>query len=396
MGCNKIRTIYSNCSIPPIIEGYSLSKLDKTKIALYVPYKTTNRYTTASYWNDFNYIVEDSIGFNLSSLNKDFNYTGGIDSVFIDANVEWTIESNQDWIKINPSSVNGNGVIYITSEPNLDYTLRKANINVSAANDSSQTITIAQSSATKTININNCGLSSALTAAELATTTSLTITGKMCEEDFYTMRDYMPNLTDIDLSKAAINTNKVPDAAFLFKGNLRSIILPLSVISIGNNAFDHCYNLVSINFPSSLESIGGTAFWGCSIESVILPNSLTYLGPLAFYNCQSLRSLTLSSSLRNISYCAFGGCNLVNVVIPDGIKTIEDGAFNNSCFETIELGKDVSSIGGTAFMSGCRLKTLIVHNPEPIDVSSSYLVFPWLGNNKATLIVPCGSKEKNS
>ena len=80
-----------------------------------------------------------------------------------------------------------------------------------------------------------------------------------------------------------------------------------SVTSIGDNAFNSCYDLQSVTIPNSVTSIGIGAFSVCSsLQTVTIPNSVTNIGYEAFWGCRSLQSVTINGNPK-IGGSAFGG-----------------------------------------------------------------------------------------
>ena len=98
------------------------------------------------------------------------------------------------------------------------------------------------------------------------------------------------------------------------------------------------------------------------IKSVILPSSITSLGQQAFYGCTSLIevSLELSSMMTIISTKSFAECTaLTSVKLPDAITTIATQAFYKcSQLENISIPQTVSSIGAQAFKLCSKLTSV--------------------------------------
>ncbi len=68
-----------------------------------------------------------------------------------------------------------------------------------------------------------------------------------------------------------------------------SVIIPNSVISIGDSAFYECIGLTSVTIPNSVSSIGHLAFRKCSdLTSIIIPNSVTTVGVYVFSGCSNV------------------------------------------------------------------------------------------------------------
>ena len=137
-------------------------------------------------------------------------------------------------------------------------------------------------------------------------------------------------------------------------------IIPNSVKTIEDRAFDGCKNLKSVTIGNSVTSIGDDAFEGCeSLESVTIGNSVTSIGNWAFEGCESLESVTIGNSVTSIGDCAFWGCeSLTSINIPDSVTSIGDSAFSRcESLESVTIPDSVTSIGYRAF---CDCESLTI------------------------------------
>ena len=173
----------------------------------------------------------------------------------------------------------------------------------------------------------------------------------------------------------------------------KNTIIPNNVTSIGNTAFDGCFDLTSVVIPSGVTSIGDEAFSGCTgLTSINIPNSVKSIGYGAFAGCNGLTSVSIGNSVTSIGEYAFSGCSgltkvivkdiaawcsisfvglytnplyfahhiysdekteITKLTIPNGVTGIGSKAFDY-CTEltSIEIPSSVTSIGDHAF-SGC-------------------------------------------
>ena len=118
---------------------------------------------------------------------------------------------------------------------------------------------------------------------------------------------------------------------------ITKVILPNSIVTIGNNAFQHCTSLSSINIPSSVTSIGLYAFSGCTgLTSINIPNSVISIGAYIFSYCSSLTSINIPNNVTHIYYRAFLDCTkLTSITIPNSVTSIDDTSFDGCTNLTI-------------------------------------------------------------
>ena len=152
----------------------------------------------------------------------------------------------------------------------------------------------------------------------------------------------------------------IRNGAFNQCTSLKQIIIPSSVTSIGNCAFSGCSSLTEIEIPSSVTSIGNYAFSVCSsLTEIEIPSSVTSIGNYAFFECYSLRVIVIPSSVTSIGKNAFWG--IYSLIIMGSIENILPEMFLR-CFslENITIPSSVISIECYAFSCCLHLKTVTV------------------------------------
>ena len=203
--------------------------------------------------------------------------------------------------------------------------------------------------------------------------------------------DTFVDLATIATSLGSTITGLAPNV-FQACSNLRNIVIPDSVTTIGASAFNNCFNLTSITLGNGVTHLGAFAFAGCtSLASIVIPNSLTQIDESAFSGCAALTSvvvppgtltiaantfkqcygllsITLPPSVTTIGESAFDFCgSLTALVIPPAVTNIAARTFYNCCNLTaINIPMGVTSIGISAFAKCSGIKTIVI----PSRVSS--------------------------
>jgi hypothetical protein len=138
--------------------------------------------------------------------------------------------------------------------------------------------------------------------------------------------------------------------------NIKSIIIPSFVTSIGNQAFQECSNLSSVTLPLSLKNIDNSAFSNCpKLTFIKIPSSVESIGNQAFLGCS-----TYDKKIKGYIACKPPtGLSSVIFISPSSLKTIGESAFSFSALTKIIIPSSVNSIGSYAFAECHKLSTFI-------------------------------------
>lgn len=144
--------------------------------------------------------------------------------------------------------------------------------------------------------------------------------------------------------------------------DLTSVLIPETIRSIGEEAFQSCSSLKTVTIKSELKEIKEYTFEDCeSLTKIIIPDSVTEIGSYSFANCTNLESITLPDSLTRILGSAFEGCeSLSKITIPDGTTDIYHNSFKDcASLTSVTIPDSVTKIMGGAFKGCWNLKKII-------------------------------------
>ncbi|MBQ8270711.1 MAG: leucine-rich repeat protein [Bacteroidaceae bacterium] len=400
-------------------------------VTLYVPAAGKKLYTTSNIWKDFTNIV--TVGEIVVN-----NFAFAIISEE-DRTVQVTDYTGSGSVANIPSSITYNGKTYkvttIRRNAFKDYT------NISGITIPGSITTIEYSAFQGCTALTSITIPKSVTTIKYNALSGCTALTSIKVEDGNPIYDSREDCNAI--IETATNT--------LMQGCQNSII-PNSINTISDFAFDGCTGLTSIEIPNSVTTIGSSAFAGCTRLSIItIPNSVTTIYYYAFEGCTNLRTVVNNSSLDIVAgtttngYVAYyadeviannggstidnfifdnkgnlvtyigpeneitlpqknqfgksyiinnaafiGDTALTSVTIGNGVTAIGDAAFSGcTSLTSTTIGKGVTDIGNAAFQGCAALKEIYVQGTTPALLDSEAFTEHY---TSATLYVPIGTK----
>ena len=351
---------------------------------------------------------------NIADNSIDATPAGGTQEIKLTTNLDYTVEipdNAQSWLSLAPQTraLREDTIVFeVTANEGMQ---RYATVALKDGQGKTlQTIIFRQLGTCTEIHVETKGeLENVLADYDYANIESLKITGVLNDVDFLFIYRMMPNLKNLDI--AEVNITALPIQAFykstnvenlilpntlitigeemFYQSKLKTVVIPANATTIGNSAFEQCASLISIDIPDNVETIGTAVFWGCSslttvtfekgsqlktigggssyygafsyctaLTSIEIPASVETIGASAFKGCSKLATVTFEkeSQLKTIGggysepnyYGVFSDCTaLTSIEIPASVETIEAAAF-----------KGCSSLATVTFEKGSQLKTI--------------------------------------
>lgn len=203
-------------------------------------------------------------------------------------------------------------------------------------------VVLVSAQTSKIVHLTEAGtLSTQINATEKLVITNLIVSGNIDARDVKFMRDDMTLLATVDISAAYIQAysgtegtypwgtynypnSELPKFSFsngstgLSKSSLQSVVLPTTLVSIGDDAFYNCDGLTTMNVPNSVSKIGYASFQMCDgLVNVTLGSGLSALGDQAFYDCKKLKIININATIPpTYGGYAFQYTNLSIVFVP--------------------------------------------------------------------------------
>jgi hypothetical protein len=283
---------------------------------------------------------------NIADNSIDATPAGGTQEIKLTTNLDYTVEipdNAQSWLSLAPQTraLREDTIVFeVTANEGIQ---RFATVALKDEQGNTlQTIIFRQLGTCTEIHVETKGeLENVLADYDYANIESLKITGVLNDVDFLFIYRMMPNLKNLDI--AEVNITALPIQAFYKSTNVENLILPNTLITIGEEMF-YQSKLKTVVIPANATTIGNSAFEQCaSLISIDIPANVETIGTAAFKGCSSLTTVTFEkeSQLKTISggysnpnyYGVFSDCTaLTSIKIPASVKTIEEAAFKGCIY----------------------------------------------------------------
>ena len=176
------------------------------------------------------------------------------------------------------------------------------------------------------------------------------------------------------------------------QSNVSEVVIPDSVVSIGEYAFASRDNLKTLVMSENIEHIGSKAFLGTAWYEaqpegyicfgdilyaykgdfpegsiVTIPSFIKKISGKAFAGKKGLKKIVIPDGVILDGGNIFDGCSsLEEAVLPSDLKELPDGTFSNTGLKSITLPDGLEVIGKNAFSGTANLKRVTL--PDSLEV----------------------------
>ena len=282
---------------------------------------------------------------NIADNSIDATPAGGTQEIKLTTNLDYTVEipdNAKSWLSLAPQTraLREDTIVFeVTANEGIQ---RYATVALKDEQGNTlQTIIFRQLGTCTEIHVETKGeLENVLADYDYANIESLKITGVLNDVDFLFIYRMMPNLKNLDI--AEVNITALPTQAFCESTNVEELILPNTLITIGEKMF-YRSELKSVVISANVTTIENIAFWDCSKLTTVTFEKGSQLKTIgggysssyyhgAFSDCSSLTSIEIPASVETIEATAFKRCSkLTTVTFEKGsqLKTIGGGFDTN-------------------------------------------------------------------
>ena len=193
-------------------------------------------------------------------------------------------------------------------------------------------------------------------------------------------------IVDLEDEENSIGILNTAMNSFIAAENAKTIILPNSLQTIGNQTFKGASkNLQELKIGKNVTNIDalfkythyyGTVTIDSENKNYVVENNVLYTKtePKTLVTVLYLinGTFTIDSSVKVIEYRAFHNqLQMTNIIIPEGVKEIKDSFNYCSKLQNIEIPNSVESIGANCFANCSNLEKVTIYNEKLLETA------PW-------------------
>ena len=157
---------------------------------------------------------------------------------------------------------------------------------------------------------------------------------------------------------------KVTRVGKITSTTVKEILLPQTITSFDNGAFEGCIALERINIPTNADTLPQNLFKGCTaLSSVIIPQKVTTIGKDAFAGCSAVVNMMIPANVTSIGAGAFRDMKALAAF------TVAEG---NEKYKAVD-GVLYSKIGTSAYLVQypiAKVGVTYVLDPETVKVQA--------------------------
>ena len=177
---------------------------------------------------------------------------------------------------------------------------------------------------------------------------------------------------DIDFTECVIaeGVTRIPALFFANRKQLSKVVLPNSLVTIGQRAFQGCESITELPALPKKINFHQRAFSGTGIKHLVAPyvDNYGYVSSgwgsdpsMAFADCKHLQTVVYPEGITNVCESWFSGCtSLTDVELSKDVKIIRSNAFYD-CSSLVNINlENVEQIGWGAFEKCVSLKHVTI------------------------------------
>ena len=197
------------------------------------------------------------------------------------------------------------------------------------------------------------------------------------------------NVSEVVIPDSVVS---IGEYAFASRDNLKTLVMSENIEHIGSKAFlgtawyeaqpegyicfgDILYAYKGdfpegsiVTIPSFIKKISGKAFAGKKgLKKIVIPDGVILDGGNIFDGCSSLEEAVLPSDLKELPDGTFSNTGLKSITLPDGLEVIGKNAFSGTAnLKRVTLPDGLEVIGKNAFSGTANLKRVTL--PDSLEV----------------------------